>query len=207
MNTLSAMKHRVLSVVALAVIGAVVAVIVAQFSPVTYKTSISFGINRINIKETGDYQYDGYYAIQASDLFAKTVVSWFLTPSVLLEMYDRAGIDPDISSLDQFTGRFKTRQYSAQNVVVTFNERTQEVADTISGAIIAVVEERAAAANQTAESAPLFEVRGSSPVIVDQRPNAPFSAAAGAAAGIVVGFIVIEFVRSRPTDPRDADRR
>ncbi|MDD5039738.1 MAG: hypothetical protein PHY34_01180 [Patescibacteria group bacterium] len=163
------------------------AVISSLVKPVEYDTSLSFSINRINRQDTTEYQYDGYYAIQAADLFSQTVMSWMMTPSVLLEIYERATIDPRISSTEQFTSRFKVKQYSPQNIAVRFRERDRATAETIAAAITQTVEERATAAVQTADQKAFFQVIGAKPVIVEKRPALWFNAAIGLFAGLIVG--------------------
>lgn len=158
----------------------------ALLSPTVYDTSISFSINRISKQETPDYQYDGYYAIQASDLFSQTVLSWFLTPSVLLEIYDGAGIDPNVSSIEQLTSRFKAKKYSAQNIVVRFIERDKQTADKISGSLVKVIEERARTSNQDSGQQAWFDVQGATPFIVEKRPSPGLMTGIGAAVGIIL---------------------
>src|SRR3990167_294282 len=114
-------KYRWLIVI-ISLIGLGAGLIFSLIRPISYDTSLAFTINRINKQETAEYQFDGYYAIQASDLFSQTVMSWLMTPSVLLEIYQQAGIDPKISSLEEISSRFKTRQYSPQNIVVRYKE-------------------------------------------------------------------------------------
>jgi hypothetical protein len=150
-------KITKISVIGCIIVGVLSALGFSYMKPITYDTSISFSINRINRQDTAEYQYDGYYAIQASDLFSQTVMSWFMTPSVLLEMYDQAGIDPQIKSLTDLTSRFKTKKYSPQNIVVKFSERDQETATKISAAIVTVVEKKGAIANQTSDQKALLE--------------------------------------------------
>lgn len=167
----------------------------AYFKPVSYVSSISFSVNRINKQETSDYQFDGYYAIQASDLFSQTVISWFLTPSVLLEIYDQAGVDPKIKSLDKFASRFKTKKYSAQNIVVTFREPSQEGAQKLSQTIIEVIEEKAVKLNQTADNKALFEIMGSKPVIVASKPNTLLVTLIGFISGLIISIIGVYLIR------------
>ncbi len=188
-------------IIGVTIAGMLIALIFAMTTPVQYDTSIAFFINRTNVVETTEYQYDGYYAIQASDLFSQTVMSWFLTPSVLLEIYDRAGIDPQISSIEEITSRFKTRKYSPQNIVVRYQERDRDTAEKIAMAITDVVEEKAAAANQTADSKALFEVKGGAPVIVEKKPNIAINTVIGLLAGFVLSIVVaysIAYIRQWP---------
>ena len=107
--------HRILRrfvavVVGVTLLGSLAGFLASAFlQDVVYDTSISFAVNRTSRQETTDFQFDGYYAIQAADLFSKTIVSWFSTPSILLEMYRNAGIEPTIGSIDSFSNAFKTR--------------------------------------------------------------------------------------------------
>lgn len=191
MNTseqLQWLRRQMGIILLLTVIVAAASGVWTAFQPVTHKASLAFTVNRINKQDTLDYQYDGYYAIQASDLFSQTVVSWFLTPSFVLEVYDRAEVAPAIDSLEKFTSRFKTRKYSAQNIVVAFTERDEQTAEGISAAVVSLVEERAAELNQTSDRKALFEVVGSQPVIVEQRPSVVINSVIGLVAGLLIGF-------------------
>jgi len=157
---------------------------------VEYDTSISFAVNRTSRQETPDYQFDGYYAIQAADLFSQTIVSWFSTPSVLLEMYESAGIDPEITSIDSFSNKFKTRKYSPQNIVLRFSEATHDRAEQISESIINTARARASALNRASDQEALFEVVASDPVIVEKQPNVPLKTVLGLISGLIIGLII-----------------
>jgi capsular polysaccharide biosynthesis protein len=167
----------------------------AKKSPTTYRTSISFAVNRINKQDTPEYQFDGYYAIQASDLFSQTVVSWFFTPSFILEVYDTAGVTPVIDTLEKFTGQFKTKKYSAQNIVVTYPERDRATAEKIASAIMINVAQRAQELNQSSDQKALFEVVGAKPVIVEQPANIATKTVLGLIVGLVAALGVIYLVR------------
>lgn len=152
-------------ILGLTVVATVTAVIVSLGQPTRSGVSESFAINRVNKESTPDYQYDGYYALQAADLFAQTVVSWFSTPSVLKDMYDQAKLDPGIESLNSLAARFKVKKYSAQNIVVRFSESTPARAATLAAAIKTVMEDRAASLNQSSDGKAIFSIVGSQPVI------------------------------------------
>lgn len=177
--------------VVIALLGALTGGLVAVFTPVKYESSLSFTVNQINKQATTAYQYDGYYAIQASDLFSETIVSWFQTPSFLLEVYNRANLDPQIDSIDSFTARFKMKKYSAQNLVLEFTAPDQDQAEKLSQAIITHVEERSGALNQNADLKALFEVKGSAPVIVKKEMTLAMGALYGLVAGIAAGIFII----------------
>ena len=188
------LKRLIRISVALIVVGALAGGIVASVLPVTYESSLSFTVNQINKQETQDYQFDGYYALQASDLFSDTIVSWFQTPSFLLEVYNRAGVEPNIESISSFTSRFKMRKYSAQNLVLNFSSPEKEKAEKVSAAIIEHVEERASELNQNADREALFEVIGSEPVIVKKDLTIAMGIIYGAIVGLVIGLFITSVV-------------
>lgn len=181
-------------ILSLTLLVAILSFIFAYFKPTIYDTSVSFLINRINKQKTAEYQYDDYYAIQASDLFSQTVMSWFMTPSVLLEIYDKAGIDPQIKSITQFTSRFKTKKYSPQNIVVRFKERDRQTAEKISDSIISIIGQKSAESNQDLDNKALFEVKGAKPVIVESKPSLWLSIVIGFISGLIISIVIVNLI-------------
>ncbi len=173
-------------ILAVILIPTILAVTFAATRPVSYSTSIAFTVNRINKQDVKEYQYDGYYALQASDLFSETVVSWFLTPSVIVEMYDAAGVPANVQDLSSLTARFKIKKYSSQNLVVTFTSATQPDAEKLAAAVVKTVEDKASQLNQSADRKALFEVVGSKPVTVERSRQVPLVG--------LVGFIFGTFL-------------
>ncbi|MBU0707146.1 hypothetical protein KKG41_02110 [Patescibacteria group bacterium] len=193
-------KRNLLAILIISILVGAAAFLFSYYSPTKYKTSISFAVNRINKQETADYQFDGYYAIQASDLFSQTVVSWFYTPSVLMEIYDLAEVEPNITTLERFTNRFKTKKYSSQNIVVIFQERDHTTAEKISQSIISTVQERGAELNRTSDQKALFEIVGSTPVIVEQKPMLILNTVVGLVVGLFLSLGLIYFIRYLRTE-------
>ena len=199
-------KKKIGIILVLTLITTVSAFLFAYYRPTSYASSISFSVNRINKQTTDYYEYDGYYSIQASDLFSQTIISWFMTPSVLLEIYEKAGLDPHITSLEKFANRFNTKKYSAQNIVVTFGESNQERAQKLSEAVIEVVESDASKLNQTHDQKALFEIVGSKPVIVENKPNIILITIVGFVAGIILSLIIIYIIKYFAGEAKEEDR-
>lgn len=195
-----AWRYKTLLILTL-LIPPVLAAIFAINRPDTYTTSIAFTVNRINKQATTDYQFDGYYALQASDLFSETVVSWFLTPSVIVEIYDAAGVDPQVTSLNALTSRFKIKKFSSQNLVVKFTESSEDVSGKIGTAVVQTVEAKAAELNQTADRKALFEVVGGKPVTVHDSNQALLVTAVGLVIGLFLATLLIGLLNAL-TAPR-----
>lgn len=186
LDTISlAWRYRWL-ILAVILIPTVLAVSFAATRPVSYSTSIAFTVNRINKQDVKEYQYDGYYALQASDLFTETVVSWFLTPSVIVEMYDAADVPANVRDLSSLTARFKIKKYSSQNLGVTFTSSSQSDAEKLAAAVVKTVEYKASQLNQSADRKALFEVVGSKPVTVERSRQVSLAG--------IVGFILGAFL-------------
>jgi len=157
---------------------------VAITRPTRSAVTAAFAINRADRQVTPDYQFDGYYALQAADLFAQTVVSWFQTPPILQEVYEAAKLNPEIDSVNNLPSRFKVKKYSAQNIVVRFQESTPERAKQLSVALKKNMEERAAALNQNAEGQSIFSIVAATPA---------FSEARAPALLLTIGMAIVSF--------------
>lgn len=188
-------RKHLFTVITVVAVVTVATILISWYRPVQYDASLSFAVERVNKQETSEYQYDGYYEIQAADLFSQTVISWFLTPSVLFEIYDRADLDPEIGTLDRFANRFKTRKYSPQNIVVRFKADSREKAEKLSNAIISVVEEKAVHLNRNDQGDSLFNVVGETPVIVESRPNVTVNGIVALVAGLMLSLVTLGVLR------------
>ncbi len=169
------------------------AFIAAAVQPVRYAASEGFAVTRINAEATPDYQYDGYYALQAADIFSQTVVSWFDTASVVNDIYTEAKLDPEADSLSALTSRFHVKRYSAQNIVVRFTERTEKRAQAVAQAVSTVLKNRTASLNQDAAGKSLYEIIGSEAAIAPSRPNAWVYAGIALVLSFVFGVGVAAF--------------
>lgn len=151
----------------------------------------SFAVNRVTRESTPDYQYDGYYALQATELFSQTVVSWFNTAPVLQEMYRVAELDPEISSASQLPGRFAVKRYSPQNIVIRFTESTTNRAKLVAAAMREVMETRASQLNLGSDGQPLFEIVGTEPVLTPSQPNPWLWSGVALVLGLLLSMFVV----------------
>ncbi|MBI5404748.1 MAG: hypothetical protein HY976_00825 [Candidatus Kerfeldbacteria bacterium] len=165
-----------------------------MLQPVRYSTSMSLGVNRVNADQTPDYQFDGYYALQAADLFSQTLVSWMQTPSILVEIYDQAGLPTDVDSIRGLTSRFKTKKVAAQNVVVTYSSPTQAEAEKLATAITAVTTRLTATVNRSADNKAFFELVAAKPVIVKAKMDPVITGVAAGMVGLVLALFLVPFV-------------
>lgn len=165
--------------------------IIAYYKPITYKASVSFDVNLVNRSATTDYQYGSYYDLKGAEMFTQNAMSWLRTPAVIGEIYEKAGMGYEVENLDKFTNRFKTRQYAAQNFIVTFTDLSAANAEKIAGSLSAVVSEKAALSNKNVNNQSLFEVKAAKPVIIKNKLDLYLVAILGVLVGLVFGMVLV----------------
>lgn len=170
-------------VAAFALAGALAAALIASALPVRHEVSVDFMISQRAKPATTDYDYDGYYALRASELFADTIISWFSTPSFIKTVIGTAGQSADDAPLP--TRLFRAKRYSSQNVVVRFSAPDPEAGAALAGAVTGEIVKRSSWMNPTDGGVGLFVVEPSEPILAARR--IPTSQAAFA--GLVLGAL------------------
>lgn len=120
----------------LVVIGVSLGLAITKLAPTSYDVSLALNIER-KTNDTGQfYAYDGYYAIQATELFGKSVTSWFVTPDFVEDILKNAD-KSDIAELSvkDFRRVFTPEQVSANIVELRFGVKESELGNTLTESI------------------------------------------------------------------------
>lgn len=187
---LKATLRRRTLVISLILIGGIVAFALSKLTPVRYDVSVASTIQRVNGQTTEEFQFDEYYALQSVDLVAQTVVSWFTTPSFVVEIYENGGFDPDVRSVNELARRFEARKYSGQNVVISFTQESRESAEKLAQSLIEVVGARVPMLVQDTESSGAFAIVFDEAVISERKPNLTLDTVLGLLVGLFVGLFL-----------------
>jgi hypothetical protein len=140
-------KKNALFLGIITVVGISVGLAITRILPVSYDVSLALNIER-KTNDTGEfYTYDGFYAIQATELFSKSVASWFVTPDFVEDVLRNADkSDIDKLSVKDFRRIFTPEQVSANVVEVRFGVDEAEVGttltDSISSSIVSYMQTR-----------------------------------------------------------------
>jgi hypothetical protein len=129
-------KKNALFLGIITVIGISAGLAVTRLLPVSYDVSLALNIER-KTNDTGNfYTYDGFYAIQATELFSKSVASWFVTPDFVEDVLRNADkSDINKLSVKDFRRIFTPEQVSANVVEVRFGVDEAEVGTTLTESI------------------------------------------------------------------------
>ena len=172
-------------IILFALIGGVIGLITTRLIPQTYDVSLALNVERVQNNTTDFYTYDGYYAIQSTELFSKNVASWFITPDFVedvLKNSEKSNID-DISVKD-FRRFFTPEQISSNIVEVRFGVEDIEDGNTLTEAINLSIE----AYIQTREIQN-YTIRVGDPVIRPKVYNPLFFSLGGLILGLTLAVV------------------
>lgn len=190
-DILAIFRRRIFFILAFSLLFGAILLIWSLSQPKKFDVSVSFTINLTNKQNTLDYQYDGYYAIRASELLGDTIISWFLTPSEVLAIYQQAEIKPPQENLIKLTRRFKTTKFSGQNIVVRFSETDRDKAEKIAQALSNYLEVKAESLNKDSNGKSLFDIVASKPVTVETDRKILLNGILGLIAGLIISLSLI----------------
>lgn len=195
---ISILRQSIWLALILAIGAGIVAFFFATQKPTGYTAVVSFDVVFINRVPTAQDQYGAYYDLKAAEIFTQNAMSWMMTPAAVAAVYDAAAVEYSVDSLSQFTTRFQTKQYGAQNFIVQFTEADHDRAFTLSAAVAKVMQEKA---NETSGSngTASFELRAADPIVVKEQWDPVLLVVIAALTGLCAGVVLTygrEYLRS-----------
>ncbi|MCK5084590.1 MAG: hypothetical protein KAQ64_02970 [Candidatus Pacebacteria bacterium] len=178
-------------IIAVGIIAAMSAFLFSAIKPVVYEVSMSLVINKNKTQNTDDFKYDGYYALQTSDMLASSIVEWTKSPTMVGAIYQKAEVNQDFKNIKSYTKKFTVNKMSSQHVEVKFKADTRENAKKISSAIVEIISEKTKALEKSSKEEISFSVSSENPVIVENKPNAFLNLFIGLFSGMILGIFVV----------------
>ncbi|NQV13656.1 MAG: hypothetical protein HQ530_05150 [Parcubacteria group bacterium] len=180
-------SHKTLIFVC-AVLCGILALIFSALKPASYETSIAFSVQRVNRQDTSEFQYDNYYAIQASELLGNTIVGWLESPEIIREAYQAAGLAVSEDDLNALAQGMKAKQISAHLVRAKYSQTDRDQADKVAASLVTVINNKVEVTEKNADSKNSFIVTSPQPVIVEKKYGPATLALAGIFCGLFVGI-------------------
>ncbi len=177
-------------IILMTIVVGVAAMIFTIVRPVPYKAVASFEVNFINRPAAEALQYGAYYDLKAAEIYTQHLMSLFLTPAVVAEVYETAGMGYEIDSIAQFTHRFQTKQYSAQHFAVIFKDYNKGTAENLAKAIGTVVEKHTKTSGSINDQE-VFSVTAFTPVVAEAELEIWLVTIVGALAGCIVSVLLV----------------
>jgi len=135
---------------------------------------------------TNNYEYDGYYALQAADLFSGTLVSWFKSPDFVARIFSKAGVPLMTKSIRNLEKVFSVRKVSGQFITVRFSVKNEKQATDLGEAISDNLKERVEQINTSGNHALVFSVLVGKPLVVLEQRD-------GFVDALIAGLVVLVF--------------
>lgn len=165
--------------------------------PIVYYGSLSGYIlvtDSIATSPTKDdyFKYDNYYALQASTLFADTIVSWIQDPVNVSEIYQQAQVDLPTDELKKYARLFSVRKGDPATIYVTLNSKNKNDVETLLSSTKSFLQTK----TQSWLDKGLIKnvaIDFNEPIVVAQNPQVGLNSLIGVIAGIIVGLALIFF--------------
>lgn len=158
-----AMVRHLPLVLIISFVAAMVAAAAAQALAPAPEVHFSYLVSLRQREDAAQYRFDGYYALQATDLFAATLASWVHTPEIIAAAYQQAGLvltDRDPRSVQAAITATKS---SPQLVEVTVRQPIEADAQKLATGLQAVMNEEVAAYHAQGIPAVTFGVVATTP--------------------------------------------
>lgn len=112
---------------------------VERVGPV-HEVHFSYLVSLAEREMTEEFQFEGYYALQATDLFTATLAAWLQAPEVVAAAYTEAEIPLEGRTGYELVRQVRVEKAAAQLVRVTVRENTAGRAERLARGLRTVME-------------------------------------------------------------------
>lgn len=190
-NYIKIIKRNSKLIIAVSVVTAMSAFLFSVAQPLKYEVSLSLFITKNKTQETDDFKYDGYYALQASEIIADSIGQWMKSPEIVNTIYQRAEVAQDFKNIKSYTKKFIAKKMSAQYVEVKFKTSDQEDAKKISTATVEALKSKIKNLEENSEQELSFSIESGEPIILESKPNAFLNLIIGLISGLMLGIFAV----------------
>lgn len=169
-------------------------IIWTKVTPVKYDSSVTMVVNKPNTvpQRTANYfQYDKYYSIQASSLFADTLTAWLSSPSTAKEIYEKAGLEvPDVS-LKKLGKIFKPRRLPPVTIGITVTDKDKDRAEKLVKAAAAIMDEKTTQQHEGDDPDHYFTLISGPVATAQNKPDMAVNIILGVLGGLILSLVIV----------------
>lgn len=168
--------------------------------PQSYLASTTVTVNKastLDQKNVNYYLYDNYYNVQSAGLFSQIVVSWFESPSLVEEIYQKANVALPNIAQSKLSKTFKAVRQEPSTINVSISGTNKDELNKLINASTEVLQTETN--KLSPDSASAYELATFPSIVTNNNPNVILNTLVGLIAGILVGFFLIlgiEYFRS-----------
>lgn len=149
-------------------------------------------------RETAEFTFDGYYALQATDLFTATLAAWMTAPEVVVAAHRLGGLPVSMEADAAIAQRVTALKTAPQLIEVTVRHDDPDRAEQLAVGLQRAVERNVAEYHDAGIPALRWGIITTEPWTVARRPAAALIGFATAVASfflLVNGVLLYESVR------------
>lgn len=159
--------------------------------PTKYEASVTIAVNKpnpVSAREVSYFQYDKYYSLQASSLYADTLAAWLASPGTAQEIFQTAELPVPNISLKKLAKIFKPRRLPQVTLVVNVSDQDPERATRLIKAVVTTMNRKTAESQQNDNSDNYFNLLADTPVVAKVKTDYPLTIAISTLAGLIIGL-------------------
>lgn len=188
----TAVKRRFLLIIVVALLAGLVGYGITARSQPRFEVHFSYIVSLAEREQAPEYRFDGYYALQATDLFTTTLAGWIAAPEVGVAAYREAGLvaPADPRTLARVISASKA---APQLVQVTVRGDSEADATSLAAGLRGVMTANVEKYHEQGTPEVAFRVVATDPWTGVVTPMAMLIAAATAVFVLVAGINVVVF--------------
>jgi capsular polysaccharide biosynthesis protein len=194
-------RHITLIVI-IAIIGATSAYFFAKRQPIQFEGTTTFTVTKPSQPASNNfYEYDQFYAVQASTIFADTIASWLQDPNTVAEIYDAAKVEVPAGGTTKISKVFRVRkQPQTTTLYLTVRNTDQDKVNGVVGSAQTVVESKLSDLRSQSKDPNYFQVATTTPRVFAIEPKPYLSGLFGLVSGLILGLLtawLLEYLREK----------
>lgn len=138
-----------------------------------YRAYYSYVVALTEREAAPDFRFDGYYALQATDLFSETLAAWLRTPELVVAAHQQAGLPLPTTNPRQVARLVEATKAAPQLVTVMIRGSDSTTVEQLSHGMMKATAERVAMYHDQGVPALQFEVVPTEPWVGSQKLSAP----------------------------------
>lgn len=165
-------------IVVISIIGALLAYGLARQVGKQYQVHFSYIVSLSQREPSGEFRFDGYYALQATDLFSQTIAEWISTPEIVVASYKEAKLPLEETDSHTISRIIEAKKTAPQLVEITVKEASAEKAQKLTKGLQTVMNKNIEMYDAEGIPAVRFRIVSTEPWVGSSQLSAPLIASA-----------------------------
>jgi len=182
-------KHLIVFLIVV-ILGGGFAFFFTKRQPTSYTAQTTFTVNKssaLKQSQVSYYLYDNYYNVQSAGLFSQVVTTWFSSPAVVNEIYQKAGLTAP-NSQNALAKAFKAVRDEPATINVTISGGNQDELLKLINSASDILQQKT---NELNNGDTVYEIAKFQPIVSKHSSNLIMNTAIGLVAGAILGIVLV----------------